>query len=190
MRRDDPSRGIGGLLRNLIAQLIGVFDFARVSLDKRTYQHYLRSAGYDQGQGTKNLDLLIQLLRRVPPQTILFIIVDGISLFETGESASDAAELIRALRDIARSGEMDAVLKVLMTSATGSRLARHVIDAADYLWLPSDVRDGDGRGSLTEREVVGMTRRRRQIEDEDGDEGGGEDVGSVFLRMVGGNPAP
>ena len=184
MSFEDECQGIDGLLRNLIAQLVGRYEFSLVALNKRSYLNHLK----DQDIGYL-FDLFRTLIRKVPLHTFIFVIIDGISAFETKRWAAEAVELVKALRDMTRDEDVDAVLKVLVTSPTASRLAKQTVDAGDYLFLPPDV--GEGRGALSERETAVMTRRPKRIEDVDEVAGAGlegeeqgMDVGEAFLKLA------
>ena len=184
---DDECAGIDGLLRHLIAQLVGRYEFSLVALHKRAYLNHLKDQNI-----SYLFDLFRTLVKKVPLHTVVFVVIDGISLFETHKWAADAVELVKALRDMTRDEDVDAVLKVLVTSPTASRLARQTVDAGDYLFLPPDV--GEGRGALSERETAVMTRRpKRYIEDSTADEMSAVvvqdaddvamDVGEAFLKL-------
>ena len=155
----DPYTGVKGLLRSLIVQLISLFDFDLIFINKRTYRDQLRR--HDTGQ---LCDLFETLLRQVPIDTTIFCVVDGISLFETDHLREETDLLVYRLRTLIEDEELNAVFKLIMTSAHMSRQVCHQLHPSDSLTIPQD--HGGDRRALTERQI--MLQPRRPLQEPEG----------------------
>ncbi|KAI9700133.1 MAG: hypothetical protein M1820_006915 [Bogoriella megaspora] len=144
----DETCGPEGLIVSLIAQLLQNyrFDFG-----------FINSAGWyeqlERRDPRQLLKLLRELVQQLPP-TVLFCLVDGVSLYEVGPWGDSTKALIAELQDMTDGRDLNIVLKVLLTSGGVSRLASRMVGSDYYVWVPADTRtegfvdfEGDHRGS-------------------------------------------
>ena len=155
----DRCNGVRGLMRSFIVQLVSLFDFDLVFINKRTYRDQLRSHELDQ-----LCDLFKILLKQVPIDTVLFCVIDGISLFEAGHWGEETDLLVHQLRALIEDEEVNAIFKLIMTSPHTSRRIRYHLHPDNCLTIPR-ASDGD-RQVLTEREVMLQSRRPFQEPEE------------------------
>lgn len=143
----DPIGGPIGLVRCLIAQLLTLrefdIDFIRFDLWNGQLQR-------------NNLAAFCGVLKELVtqlPDTILFCIIDGVSLFETEKWRSQMQELTRSLTLLARDGIQGAVFKLLFTSPGLSKDAKAIVPQQCYIQILED-----------EDEVIPLTGRNLQHE--------------------------
>lgn len=117
----DPIGGPAGLIRCLIAQLLPLrefdIDFVRFGLGNEQLQQ-------------ENLAALCGVFRGLVtqlPGTILFCIIDGVSLFEIEPWRSQMQDVLRSLTLLAENKLLGAVFKLLVTSPGVSTGAKAVV---------------------------------------------------------------
>ena len=151
----DPYNGVKGLIRSLIVQLISLFDFDLVFINKRTYRDQLRR--HDTGQ---LCDLFETLLKQVPIYTTIFCVIDGISLFETEQWLEETSFLFYRLKVLTEDDEINATFKLIMISPYASRQVCHQLPSQYFLAIPRAL-EGERQG-LTERQIMLTPRRSAQ----------------------------
>ena len=148
----DSIRGPHGMMRSLICQILRSFLVDLDFISSRRYREQLESF---------NLHALCncfgKLVKRLPMDSVLVCIIDGICFFEKKEWAEDCQNAIRDLQDIADDDELGAVFKLLITSPSRSRYVGSTWPAQQRLLLPAD--DLSGRGGPTERQISMRDRR-------------------------------
>ncbi|KAL9118675.1 MAG: hypothetical protein Q9187_004777 [Circinaria calcarea] len=149
---DDALGGTSGLIRSLIAQLLTLRDFDLSFINARRYRDHLRNHDLEH-----LCELFRQLANQLPIDTVLFCVIDGISLFETPERWQETCFLMSKLREITEDDNFNPVFKLLITSPLRSRYVKEGISPEDHLNLPHD--SGDDSQELTERQVVMRMRR-------------------------------
>lgn len=140
--RLDPSAGPIGLVRSLIAQLLSVqqFDIG-----------FLRYGKWEDGLRAYNISMYCGLLRRLieqMPNSIVFCIIDGVSMFEVQSWADDLRFVARTLIEAAFKDQMSARIKLLFTSASRSRCMDSLLSEDNKLNVPTD---GGNQRLLTSR---------------------------------------
>lgn len=117
----DPIGGPAGLIRCLITQLLTLrefdIDFVRFGLGNEQLQQENLAALCGVFKG-----LVTQL-----PGTILFCIIDNVSLFETEPWRSQMQDVLRSLTLLAEDKLLGAVFKLLVTSPGVSKDAKAVV---------------------------------------------------------------
>ena len=144
---NSPFPSARGLMRSLIAQLISLFDF---ELD------FIRSQKILDEIKTHEPDHLFKLFRnlvkRLPEDTVLFCIIDGIFHFETEEWMHEACFIVRKFRELAEDDQIGTVFKLLLINPIPTRHVSEHIGTWPHLLVPRDV-DESQRG-LSERQVM------------------------------------
>ena len=129
-----------GMLQSLLAQLLVGSQYENFSLDFVDRSLF---------RGLENADLISLctvfegLIRQVPASTIIFLIVDGISFYETEDKVKGICYAISKLIELAETS--DCVLKLLVTSPGMSGYVRKGFREEDIL-LVAGIEDGDGDG--------------------------------------------
>jgi len=128
-----------GIMKSLIVQiLLSSMDWDLSALN-----------AYDTQQlGISELEALCGLLRllvkQMPPMTLLYLIIDGITLYERTQRCQSFLKAIKEVINI-----MDdcpqLVMKLLLTCHGRSSFVRDYVDREDTLTVPADV-DGDCQG--------------------------------------------
>ena len=151
-RSNDDLNGPSGLIRGLLAQLVNLHAI-RIGFTNNAEYHELQR--FDT---IRLCALFAELVMYLPPGFVLVCIIDGVSLYETAEWAEDLCRILETLNSLTRDPNIDAVFKVLATSAMASRQAVKYIPREDHLMLPLD--DGDKASSpLTTRHLKMYARR-------------------------------
>ena len=104
------------------------------------------------------------IIRQLPPETVLFCIIDSIDCFEKREWADDCRHVIRELQDIVYDNGTGPSFKLLVTSNVRSKYVGSVIPAKYRMLLSGD--DIGGRDNPTNREM-GMGARRPKARESD-----------------------
>jgi hypothetical protein len=130
---NDDMAGPQGLMRSLVAQLLSMSD---MGCDVHLASSHLDAVSrHDVGA---LCDLLHQLLTRNRLGTILFCIVDGISLFEVDGWRDDVQLVAWRLVGLAADPRLGATFKLIMTSPGATRHVKNCIDASNRIWVPRD----------------------------------------------------
>ena len=143
LSRTDPDARPTGMMRSLIAQLLLIYpDF-----DLRVVRR-LRKIDSDSADDLSKIFML--LMDQIPPQSVLFCIVDGLTYYEDTKSQTSEAEMILGslLDAVDRSIEAGWVFKLLLTSPNQSRILYRDIPQENVVWLPSKVSSQGGFTSL------------------------------------------
>lgn len=140
------------LVKSLIGQLMSRFDF---------------DFSFLKGKKRKNLNtpkqlcrLLRKLLEKLPADTVLFWIVDGVSWFEGSERAEVTQIVFKKLLRMTKECE-NVVVKLLITSPNRSREVALLCKEETVLNVPNHV-DGERQGTLAVKleDVVGRVGKR------------------------------
>jgi hypothetical protein len=132
----DDLAGPVGLIRSLNAQLL---SFQQVGLD------FVQVGQWGEGLQSLDLQTLCRLFRRLVsqlPDMMLFCVLDGVSLFETDLSRNDAAFVLRKLIDLSMDEDLDCHFKLLLTSATMSRIGKELLSETNILSIPENAGNG------------------------------------------------
>ena len=153
--QDENLSGPRGLLRSLLAQLVHIFNLQLNFVHSNEYDEFKRFH-------TSRLCVLIGvLIKQLPKGSVLFCIIDGISLYENDDWMQETSFALRKIIDLSYDPQVQATFKVLITSPLASRyIARH-ISAQDHLALPRDSAENDGT-PLTRRQFMMQSRRRQE----------------------------
>jgi hypothetical protein len=152
---NSPAPGSAGMIRSFICQILRLFS-KRVSLgftSERQYRKQLQS---------QNLDLLCecfkQILVRLPPGTLLFCVIDGVDYLESSDRNREYLSVIEELLNIVRGDESYPVFKLLVTSASRSRVT-DMFSADERMILGA--KGWETRDNPSERDMyMGMRRSK------------------------------
>ena len=171
---NDSTSGPGGLIRSLITQLLSFsISFDLTFIKSRKHRDQLSRHELD------HLCVLFQsLVKQLPIDTVLFCVIDGVSLYEKYEWQQDTCFVIRKLREMVEDDDLGAVFKLLVTSPCTTRYVKGQLAAEDRLIIPRDA--GTDKQVFTERQAVMQTRRAMSSRQSshgqsDEDEGYGEE---------------
>lgn len=144
----DSISGPRGLMRSLIAQLL----LADVNFDL----HFIYSRQYFAELELHNIDFLCdtfeQLIRRLPADSTLFCLIDGVVFFDRSNWQDDLSIVVPKLTALAAGrSRIGPLFKLLMTNAQCSRWLRELVPPQDHLEL-SDVLSL-GQEAITEQEI-------------------------------------
>lgn len=117
----DSLGGPAGLVRSLIAQLLTLRKF---DID------FIRFGPWNERIQRNDLAVLCAVFRELVtqlPDTILFCIIDEVSLFETDQWRSQMLEVMRSLTLLAGDEILGAVFKLLVTSPGVSKDAKTIV---------------------------------------------------------------
>jgi hypothetical protein len=120
------------LVRSLIVQLLSlqVFDL-----------NFVNSSYWKEGLRTHDLLTLGRLFHRLLEQltgTIVFCIIDSVSVFETNPWLGELRSILQTLLDTAADQALDVRFKLLATSTTRSRGWGDMLDHRYKLTVPAD----------------------------------------------------
>lgn len=143
MKSKDPDSGLGGLMRSLLAQLLVTYPDFNLSIIQR-----LRDI--DSNSVSSLCEIFSTLIMQIPPQTMVFCMIDGITLHESSASQTeDVHKVVQTLVALTRScKEHGCILKVLLTSPGNSRAVYKDLDKADVMWMPRNVGSQGGFTSM------------------------------------------
>ena len=148
----DSLKGPSGMIRSLIGQILQLFAVDLNFASTRRYRQQLEILNL-----RTLCDCLIKLVRRLPVDTVLFCVIDGISFFEKREWAEDCRKAINELQDLAYDEEVRAVFKLLITSPARSKFIGAILPPECCMFVQGD--EMDGRGGPTARQVSMRNRR-------------------------------
>lgn len=152
----DPIRGPQGLMRSLISQAVRSFD-SQLNLSfasSHRYREQLKS------HSIRTLcECFASIVKQLPPETVLFCIVDKIDCFDKPQWAEDCRFMMREIQDLLYEYEVGPVFKLLVTSPVRSRYIGGIFPPQCRLLLSAD--GFAGRYNPTEREMSMGARRPR-----------------------------
>lgn len=152
---EDTLSGPRGLLRSLIAQIVIIRGCSMRIPDNDEYQELLQ---YD----TQRLcHLLEDQVLGLPPNFVLFCIIDGISFFESVEWRNDACLVMNTISRLASNSQKGTIFKVLVTSPVASRYVVGQVPEEDRLYLRPDSMQTDG-STMSPRSMMMQLRRPRE----------------------------
>lgn len=143
MNPEDPDSGLSGMMRSLLAQLLVSYPEFNLSIIQR-----LRDI--DSNSVSSLCDVFSTLIIQIPPEAMIFCLIDGITLHESSKSQTEEAHTVaQTLVDITKNcKEHGCVFKVLLTSAGNSRAVYKDLDKADVMWMPRNVSSQGGFTSM------------------------------------------
>lgn len=152
----DPIQGPQGLMRSLIFQVVRLFD-SQVNLSFATSHRYREQL---KSHSIRTLcECFASIIKQLPPETVLFCIIDNIDCFEKPQWAEDCRFVIREIQDLLYEDEVGPVFKLLVTSPGRSRYVGATFTSQCRLLLSSA--GFAGRNNPTEREMSMGARRSR-----------------------------
>ena len=131
--QSDNLHGVDGLMRSLIAQLL---------LEGRAHTDLVqpRTGIFpDVADFSSLLMFFGELIEQVASERMIVCMVDGISCFETLESARDIRLVVRELRDLTRRIGDGRVLKVMVTSPDRCLEIKGEVTQSEHLILPQEI---------------------------------------------------
>jgi hypothetical protein len=138
--------GGNGLIRSLLTQLLGLqeYDFSFVN----SQEWHERIERHDLAQ-------LCDLFRNLSRQfrgTVLFCVIDGISLFEARRWRDDACYVMGALQHVMQESKPGSQFKLIATNPGTSKYMKPLFAASRYIRL---------RGALEDLDIVSARRALR-----------------------------
>lgn len=121
-----------GMIRSLIIQLLATtsYDFDLEFVDRR----------FIQALEANNLDALCALfegiINQIPASVVLFLVIDGISFYETKDRVQSACIVMSRIIDVADKAKF--VFKLLVTSPGASPYVSGGFSKEELFWLPDD----------------------------------------------------
>lgn len=148
---DDPLSGPTGLMRSLISQLLPLQNFDLSFVNSRSYrdQIYACELGH-------LCDLFQILVHQIPIDTVVFCVVDGISLYERLEWMEETCFIVRKLKEITESPTLNTIFKLLLTSPSRSSHIKDCVGRENHLVLPQNMGETP---ALTGRSIAMQLRR-------------------------------
>lgn len=127
--------GASPMLRSLVCQLISEWRYGSLTcLDKPVVRDVERKAG---SLSFPRLWELFQILvEALPPRTPLFILIDNISYYETERLKGQTKLLLKALRRLVGDGEIQCVVKLVVTAATRAMEVGKYFEDEEKVWIP------------------------------------------------------
>jgi hypothetical protein len=135
---DDELKGPNGLIRSLIAQLLLTgrtlsLDF----IDSRIYREDLESHTQ-----VALCHTFQQLVKQLPVDTLVFCVIDGVSLYERTDWRGDLSFVVDRLSDLVKDERLQPTFKLLMTSPYASKYIHRRIAPYQHVVLRSGTADG------------------------------------------------
>lgn len=133
---DDPDSGVDGMMRSLLSQLLLAYpDFDLFYIDR------MRNLDYEQVDDL--CEMFYVLIAQLPPDVIVFCIVDSIGFFEEKDLLCKDAELVvqQFVDIVARTQDYGCTFKLLLTSPWNSRVLYKSMPSNedDVVWMPTKV---------------------------------------------------
>lgn len=130
--RHESSAGPRGLIQSLIAQLLSIqrFDVG-----------FLRFAQWEGGIKANNVGAYCRLFSRLVeqlPSSVIFCIIDCVSLFETENWIEDLQLVMKTLLETAADEHSNTRIKLLTISTSRSRCLDHMLSESNKLHVPAD----------------------------------------------------
>ena len=130
--RHDSSAGPRALIHSLIAQLLSIQQFD---------VGFLRFGQLEEGIKANNVGAYCRLFSRLVeqlPSSIVFCIIDGVSLLETEGWIEDLQLVLQTLLNTAADEQLNTRIKLLATSTSRSRCLDHMLSESNKLHVPAD----------------------------------------------------
>lgn len=130
--RHDSSAGPRGLIHSLIAQLLSIQQFD---------VGFLRFGQWQEGIKANNVGAYCRLFSRLVeqlPSSVVFCIIDGVSLLETEDWIEDLQLVLQTLLNTAADEQLNTQIKLLTTSTSRSRCLDHMLSESNKLRVPAD----------------------------------------------------
>lgn len=150
----DAAHGPAGVMKNLICQVLRLFH-NQINLGFTATRRYRDQL--DAGNVHILCDCFVNIIKQVPPETVLFCIIDGIDCLEKHEWAEDCQHMMRELQDIVFGDASFPIFKLLVTSPGRSRYVYGTFRS--QCRMPLSEEGSDGRHNPTERDMSMGTRR-------------------------------
>ena len=136
---EDELSGGYGLLKNLTNQLVALWNFGELTCLDRDFVDSLRYECRHRNLSLGSLWELFQILvTALPPNTPLFIIIDGISFYETQERFHDTSKVISGIHRLVGDRRVEAMVKVLVTSPTRALGSTHHFYEDETVLIPAN----------------------------------------------------
>lgn len=129
-----------GMLQSLLVQLLVGLEHENVSLD---FIDQALFHGLEKADLVSLCTVFEALIDQIPPSTILFVIVDGVSFYETQDRVPGTCHAISKFIEIAETAGK--AMKLLVTCPGVSGYVRKGFCDEDILWI-ADAGDGAGDG--------------------------------------------
>lgn len=149
---NDSLSGPRGLMRSLISQLLLIQNFDLGFISSRSYRDQIHDCELGHLCG-----LFQTLVHQIPIDTVVFCVIDGISLYERLDWREETCYVVGKVREIAESPALNAIFKLLLTTPGRSRYIKEHISPQDQLVLPLDT--GNNMPVLTGRRIAMQLRR-------------------------------
>ena len=130
--RRDSSAGPRGLIHSLIAQLLSIQQFD---------VGFLQSRQWEEGIKANNVGVYCLLFFRLVeqlPSSVIFCVIDGVSLLETEGWIEDLQLVLQTLLNTAADEQLNTRIKLLATSTSRSRCLDHMLSESNKLHVPAD----------------------------------------------------
>ncbi|KAI0907574.1 hypothetical protein F4823DRAFT_602606 [Ustulina deusta] len=114
----DPHVGGRGIIRSLLSQLL-------CQQPPHTTQDQAINWELIQAGDIQHLCLLFHsTLRQLPPESVVFCIIDGIKYYERDQYVDEMSEVLRFLLDLTQGGQVQYIFKILITSPSPTTMVR------------------------------------------------------------------
>ncbi|OQE10024.1 hypothetical protein PENVUL_c005G05573 [Penicillium vulpinum] len=137
--RGDQERGVVGLMRSLISQLL----IAYPEFDVQTLG---RISQVQPGDVDALCEIFYHLVHQLSSEIVVFCVIDSITTFELGTTYLDESELaVSQLVQIVQANTYSCVFKLLFSSPRNSRkLYKLMPSQSDVIWVPTRVPPSGG----------------------------------------------
>ncbi|KAH9903911.1 hypothetical protein F4778DRAFT_71921 [Xylariomycetidae sp. FL2044] len=134
----DPIIGGTGLMRSLVSQLLRQYPVDLSHLEQDINLSLVKSNHADQ-----LCNLFSWVLYRLPQDSVVFCLVDGIKYYERQEYLEDMSEVLRHLLDVRVDRRVKCVFKLPVTSPSSTRYVREAFEEECIISMTSIVRTGE-----------------------------------------------
>ncbi|KAI9737404.1 MAG: hypothetical protein M1834_009558 [Cirrosporium novae-zelandiae] len=143
---DDVLKGPNGLIRSLITQLLLTHQMFTL--------YFINSHQHCTGLEAQSLAALCntfqKLVKQLPPRTLIYCVLDGISLYEGTDWDGDLAFVVDRLNKIVKDECLQPTFKLLMTSPYFTRSIQRQIKPSQHVVLQEGIADGQ---SISQRSL-------------------------------------
>lgn len=153
----DPLGGPNGLMRSLLTQmlLLDQFNFSFSFIDSQTQKERLKRHSLSQLS-----DTFRKMVNQIPRNTVLFIFIDGVSLFEKSEWIEDLRQVMYELRKLTWDDKIASTVKLVVTNPGRTRHLDGCISPDDRVLVKPFPAVCGGR--MTEKSVMRDLQKLRQ----------------------------
>ena len=144
-----PTGMLYSFVTQFLTQILALKDNIETTFDHEPLQAEFPLEEYDLAA---TLKLFIALILSLPPQAIVFCIVDGISYYEDEERSDELRTILQPIRELIQ--EADCLIKLLMTAPIKSYIASTIFEA-ETLDLPEFVSNEGGFAALEWDTLIG-----------------------------------